>query len=169
MGTLKQAVDRVVAAKTAIGNAITAKGGTVNAGDGLEDFAADIGTISTATPRYEGSGTVTNYSVSVPHGSCNISTATQDGYVLEIVYTVTRSSSGTSRVDRTLKASITGLSLPSTTVKTAYTIPESGTSANAVLTLDSITEHSADVYIQINSISTTVTTYNYKALFIFAT
>ena len=45
MGTLKQAVDRVVAAKTAIGNAITAKGGTVAAGDGLEEFAADIETI----------------------------------------------------------------------------------------------------------------------------
>lgn len=46
MGTLKQAVDRVTAAKTAIGAAITAKGGTVAAGDGLEDFAADIGTIT---------------------------------------------------------------------------------------------------------------------------
>lgn len=46
MGTLKQAVDRVTAAKTAIGNAITAKGGTVNQGDGLEEFAADIGTIT---------------------------------------------------------------------------------------------------------------------------
>lgn len=46
MGTLKQAVDRVAAAKTAIGAAITAKGGTVAAGDGLEEFAADIGTIT---------------------------------------------------------------------------------------------------------------------------
>ena len=46
MGTLKQAVDRVTAAKTAIGNAITAKGGTVSQDDGLEDFAADIGTIT---------------------------------------------------------------------------------------------------------------------------
>lgn len=45
MGTLKQAVDRVTAAKTAIGNAITAKGGTVAAGDGLEEYAADIATI----------------------------------------------------------------------------------------------------------------------------
>lgn len=43
--TLKQVVDRVKAAKTAIGNAITNKGGTVSAGDGLEDFAADIATI----------------------------------------------------------------------------------------------------------------------------
>ena len=47
MGTLKQAVDRVTAAKTAIGNAITAKGGTVASGDGLEEYAADIATIPT--------------------------------------------------------------------------------------------------------------------------
>ena len=45
--TLKQNVDRVKAAKTAIGNAITAKGGTVSVGDGLEDFATAIGTIPT--------------------------------------------------------------------------------------------------------------------------
>ena len=53
MGTLKQAVDRVTAAKTAIGNAITAKGGTVAAGDGLEEFAADIATIVTTTGGHE--------------------------------------------------------------------------------------------------------------------
>ena len=43
--TLKQVVDRVKATIPAIGNAIVAKGGTVSAGDGLEDFAADIATI----------------------------------------------------------------------------------------------------------------------------
>ena len=43
--TLKQVVDRVKATIPAIGNAITAKGGTVAAGDGLEDFASDIATI----------------------------------------------------------------------------------------------------------------------------
>ena len=43
--TLKQVVDRVKAAKTEIANAITAKGGTVGANDGLEEFAADIATI----------------------------------------------------------------------------------------------------------------------------
>lgn len=43
--TLKQVVDRVKAAKTAIGNAIVAKNGTVGANDGLEEFAADIATI----------------------------------------------------------------------------------------------------------------------------
>lgn len=44
--TLKQNVDRVKAAKTAISNAIVAAGGTVNQGDGLEEFATDIGTIT---------------------------------------------------------------------------------------------------------------------------
>jgi len=45
--TLKQVVDRVKAAKTAIGNAIVAKGGTVGANDGLEEYPADIATIPT--------------------------------------------------------------------------------------------------------------------------
>ena len=43
--TLEENVNRVKAAKTAIANAITAKGGTVASGDGLEDFASDIATI----------------------------------------------------------------------------------------------------------------------------
>ena len=43
--TLEENVNRVKAAKTAIANAITAKGGTVSSGDGLEDFASDIATI----------------------------------------------------------------------------------------------------------------------------
>ena len=43
--TLKQVVDRVKTAKTDIAEAITAKGGTVASGDGLEEFAADIATI----------------------------------------------------------------------------------------------------------------------------
>lgn len=45
MPTLEENVNRVKAAKTAIGNAITAKGGTVGANDGLEDFASDIASI----------------------------------------------------------------------------------------------------------------------------
>ena len=45
MGTLKQAVDRVAATISPIAAAITAKGGTVAVGDGLEEFAADIATI----------------------------------------------------------------------------------------------------------------------------
>jgi hypothetical protein len=44
--TIAENLTRLQNAKTAIGNAIAAKGGTVAAGDGLEDFASDIGTIS---------------------------------------------------------------------------------------------------------------------------
>lgn len=58
MGTLKQAVDSVVAATSAIGTAIAAKGGTVAAGDGLEDFAAAIGTIPTGS--YDDIGALLN-------------------------------------------------------------------------------------------------------------
>lgn len=43
--TIAENLQRLVDAKTAIGNAITTKGGTVGANDGLEDFATDIGTI----------------------------------------------------------------------------------------------------------------------------
>lgn len=52
MPTLEENVNRVKAAKTAIGNAITAKGGTVGANDGLEDFAADIATIPSGGGDY---------------------------------------------------------------------------------------------------------------------
>ena len=40
-------ISRLSAAKTAIANAITGKGGTVGSGDGFEDFATDIATIPT--------------------------------------------------------------------------------------------------------------------------
>ena len=45
--TIAENLTRLQNAKTAIGNAITAKGGTVSQGDGLEEFAADIATIPT--------------------------------------------------------------------------------------------------------------------------
>lgn len=54
--TLKQVVDRVKATIPAIGAAITAKGGTVAAGDGLEEFAADIATIPGSTTTFISSG-----------------------------------------------------------------------------------------------------------------
>lgn len=44
--TIAENLQRLVDAKTAIGSAITAKGGTVGANDGLEEFATDIATIS---------------------------------------------------------------------------------------------------------------------------
>ena len=43
--TIAENLTRLQNAKTAIGNAITAKGGTVGANDGLEDFASDIASI----------------------------------------------------------------------------------------------------------------------------
>jgi len=45
--TIAENLARLQAAKTAIANAITAKGGTVGSGDGLEEFPTDISTIST--------------------------------------------------------------------------------------------------------------------------
>lgn len=45
--TIAENLQRLVDAKTAIGNAITAKGGTVGQDDGLEEFAAAINGIST--------------------------------------------------------------------------------------------------------------------------
>lgn len=43
--TIAENLTRLQNAKTAIAGAITTAGGTVNSGDGLEDFATDIGTI----------------------------------------------------------------------------------------------------------------------------
>lgn len=53
MGTITQNLEKLVAAKNAIAAAITAKGGTVNAGDGFEEFAADIATIPYNPPEPE--------------------------------------------------------------------------------------------------------------------
>lgn len=48
--TIAQNLQRLVDAKDAISSAITAKGGTVNSGDGLEEFPADIATIPSGSP-----------------------------------------------------------------------------------------------------------------------
>ena len=67
--TIAENLQRLIDAKTAIGNAITAKGGTVGAGDGLEEFASDIATIPSgggeSQPRkdvnfYDYDGTIVN-------------------------------------------------------------------------------------------------------------
>lgn len=50
--TIAENLTRLQNAKTAIGNAITAKGGTVGANDGLEDFATDIATIPSGGGDY---------------------------------------------------------------------------------------------------------------------
>lgn len=49
MPTTAEYLQRLVNAKTSIANAITAKGGTVNSGDGYEEFSADIGSIPTGS------------------------------------------------------------------------------------------------------------------------
>jgi len=48
--TIAQNLQRLVTAKDAISSAIIAQGGTVNSGDGLEEFPADIATIPVAPP-----------------------------------------------------------------------------------------------------------------------
>jgi hypothetical protein len=76
MPTLEENVNRVKAAKTAIGNAITAKGGTVGANDGLEDFASDIASIPSGgdgnNAKFVSNGEVFHYecleSVVIPQG-----------------------------------------------------------------------------------------------------
>jgi hypothetical protein len=80
--TLKQVVDRVKAAKTAIGNAITAKGGTVGANDGLEDFADDITSIPSGGVEFSESpraftllSNIRNLDVIIPNGVTSIGTS----------------------------------------------------------------------------------------------
>lgn len=51
--TIAQNLQRLVTAKDAISSAITAKGGTVNSGDGLEEFPADIATIPAGSYKVE--------------------------------------------------------------------------------------------------------------------
>ena len=51
--TIAQNLQRLVTAKDAISSAITAQGGTVNSGDGLEEFPADIATIPTGSYKVE--------------------------------------------------------------------------------------------------------------------
>ena len=50
--TIAENLTRLQTATAAIGAAITAKGGTVNSGDGLEEYPADIATIPTRTKIY---------------------------------------------------------------------------------------------------------------------
>ena len=52
--TIADNLDRLKAVVPAIKNAIVAKGGTVNEGDGLEDFTADINSIANSVYNPEG-------------------------------------------------------------------------------------------------------------------
>lgn len=95
------------AAKTNIANAITAKGGTVGAGDGFGDFAADIGTITGGGGSLDAriDGTLTSVSSSVSaikeyalYGCKNVTSAVFsnatniDGYALAYMDNLTTAS-----------------------------------------------------------------------------
>ena len=77
--TIDENVQRLKAATAAIGNAITAKGGTVNQGDGLEDFAADIATIPSGGSAILIGKTITE------NGTYTASSDNADGYSQVIV------------------------------------------------------------------------------------
>ena len=66
-------LERLQTAKDNIAEAITAKGGTVNQGDGFEEFSSDIGTIS--------SGITVDESYDISEGTLNGATITLDGDV----------------------------------------------------------------------------------------
>ncbi len=72
--TLADNLQRLTASRTAIGNAIVAKGGTVNAGDGFEDFPTDISSIPTG-----GSSTLIPKTIT-ENGTYNPSSDNADGY-----------------------------------------------------------------------------------------
>jgi len=72
--TLADNLQRLTASRTAIGNAIIAKGGTVNAGDGFEDFPADISTIPSG-----GSSTLIPKTITT-NGTYDPSDDNADGY-----------------------------------------------------------------------------------------
>lgn len=72
--TIAENLERLNDAKTAIAEAITTAGGTVNSGDGLEDFATDIGTIPSGnatfgySPAYERYSPKALVSITIPSG-----------------------------------------------------------------------------------------------------
>lgn len=72
--TLADNLQRLKSSRTAIGNAIVAKGGTVNAGDGFEDFPNDINTIPTGSSSTLIPKTIT------ANGTYNPSDDNADGY-----------------------------------------------------------------------------------------
>lgn len=80
--TIAENLTRLQNAKTAIAGAITTAGGTVNSGDGLEDFATDIATIPTGNSNtaYD-SGMSNNWmewieTLAVPEGVTSIESTT---------------------------------------------------------------------------------------------
>lgn len=117
--TIAENLSRLVTAKTDIANAITTMGGTVSAGDGFEDFPADIATIP--------SGGEILYGSIEPYTTSNKPTTIYEGSVAfrigQIVVIHVRWSynsnipsydNGILASDGIKVASIVGLDLPST-------------------------------------------------------
>ncbi len=77
--TIADNLQRLTAARTAIGNAIVAKGGTVSSGDGFEDFPGDINTIPSG-----GSSTLIPKTIT-ENGTYNPADDSADGYSSVIV------------------------------------------------------------------------------------
>ena len=77
--TIAENLTRLQNATTAIGNAITAKGGTVSSGDGLEEFASDIATIPSGGVEFSNTpaaftllSNIQNLDVIIPSGVTSI-------------------------------------------------------------------------------------------------
>ena len=99
-------ISRLSAAKTAIANAITGKGGTVGSGDGFEDFATDIGTIPTGGNIQTGK----TYTVSAS-GSQTISPASGYDGMDEVALSVPSGNLGEPSIDNStgvITAQVTG-------------------------------------------------------------
>ena len=120
MPTLEENVNRVKAAKTAIGNAITAKGGIVGANDGLEEFASDIATIPS------GGGGHTVIVTTIPNAEVTLTS-------LDNTYTGT--------ADNTGELQLTGVAAGTYTVSATYDGAESDTTS-IVITDHTVTEDS---------------------------
>lgn len=81
--TIAENLTRLQNATTAIGNAITAKGGTVASGDGLEDFASDIASIpsgggvefSNSPANFKYSTNALNLNITIPNGCTTVGAA----------------------------------------------------------------------------------------------
>lgn len=131
MPTTAEITQRYVQAHDDIANAITNKGGTVNTGDGFEDFAADIGSIPSANIQpvtilsngvYSVSGDVDGYSpvtVTVP----NTYTLSDEGKVVDNGALVSQTgitiTANNTTVDTTLYNSVTvNITIPQPTLIT---------------------------------------------------
>lgn len=83
--TIAENLARLTAARTDIADAIIAKGGTVTAGDGFEEFPADIATIPSGGVEFSATPTVftlltniSNLNAIIPNGVTSIGNAFRD-------------------------------------------------------------------------------------------